>query len=192
MLNDRYVLLSETLLAPWAGGVRPSHPIHSCGWEGIRACGITDGRTVRTMADAARMPTAFEKAVEQVIVETLAPWGADAAEVKTVWVAGAGMWFTEVHPRNPRAAPLVVGVQDDDEFNVTVAHTWLEFLDKEDPLGWLRLLSDAVFAGKVEEVGFRATSAARVDTAAGRLSFGAVQLPWPWRWRHKRRYQPYR
>lgn len=42
------------------------------------------------------------------------------------------MWFTEVRPHNPRATSLVVGVQDDDEFNITVANSWLEIRDDHD------------------------------------------------------------
>lgn len=90
------------------------------------------------------------------VLEALLPY-AGAAEVTLVWGDRAGMWFTQVRPRNSRAASLDIAVEEN-TINITVGRTWFEVVgDVQESLPYLRDLVDAVFAGAVEESGWKET-----------------------------------
>ena len=140
------------------------------------------------MADPST-PSPDDIAVRDLVREAL-PY-AGAAEVALAWGDRAGMWFTQVRPRNSRAASLDIAVEEG-TINITVGRTWFEvFGDVQKSLPYLRELVDAVFAGAVEEAGRKESAFARIQTKDALVQVGAVHLPLPWRLRKVRRYEPY-
>lgn len=135
-------------------------------------------------------PSPDDIAVLDLAREALLPY-ADAAEVTLTWSGPAGMWFTQVRPRNSRAASLDIAVEEG-ALNITVGRTWFEvFGDAQKSLPYLRELVDAVFAGAVEESGREDSAFARIQTRNALVRAGAVHLPLPWRLRKVRRYESY-
>ncbi|HEX8080515.1 MAG TPA: hypothetical protein VF557_09935 [Jatrophihabitans sp.] len=135
-------------------------------------------------------PSPDDVAVLDLVLEALLPY-AGAAEVTLVWGDRAGMWFTQVRPRNSRAANLDIAVEEN-TINITVGRTWFEvFGDVQKSLPYLRDVVDAVFAGAVEESGWKENAFARIRTKDGLVQAGAVHLPLPWRLRRVRRYESY-
>ena len=152
---------------------------------------MTGGRRLypRPVADA-NTPSSDDVAVLDLVREALLPYP-DAAEVALEWGDRAGMWFTQVRPRNSRAASLDIAVEDDRTLSITVGKTWFEvFGDVQASLPELRDIVDAVFAGAVEESGWQ-DGFARIRTKDGLVHVGAMHLPVPWRLRRVRRYEPY-
>jgi len=139
-------------------------------------------------------PSPIDSAVRDVVLRVLAEYEADVAEVRHEWGERAGMWFTEVEPRRPGAAPLSLSFDGQDLLNVNIGPTWFEVFpfggDKES-LAYLQGIIRAVMAGRVEESGSLSASFARVHTDNGTVNVGDVHAPWPWRWRQVREYQPY-
>jgi hypothetical protein len=143
----------------------------------------------RSVADP-NAPSPDDIAVLDLVQEALLPYP-DAAEVALRWGERAGMWFTEVRPRNSRAASFDIAVEDDRTLNITVGRTSFEiFGDVQASLPYLRDVVDAVFAGAVEESGWQ-DAFARIRTRDGLVGVGAMHLPVPWRLRRVRRYEPY-
>jgi len=141
------------------------------------------------MADP-NAPSADDVAVLDLVRQALLAYPG-AAEVAMIWGDRAGMWFTQVRPRNSRAASLDIAVDDDRTLNLTVGRTWFEvFGEVQASLPYLRDLVDAVFAGAVEESGWH-DGFARIKTRDALVRVGALHLPVPWRLRKVRRYESY-
>lgn len=131
--------------------------------------------------------------VHRIVVDELAAIGGDrVATVTQTWSDGGGMWFTEVEPNVPNAAPLSVAYQDETTLNLNIGNLWVEIFGKvEGNVPYLREIVAAVFAGQVEEAGSPSSAFGRLQTASGTVHVGAMHLPLPWRWRQVRRYSPY-
>ena len=136
--------------------------------------------------------------MHDLILDTLRPYGPDAANVSFQLIPHTRMWLTAIKPTRAEAARLSVGVDGPSDaagtkvaFNITVAHSWLEVDGLDDPMTWLRHLADAVFAGHLQETGFTSASVVRIHTAAGLVQGGAWQLPLVRRWLPRRRFTAY-
>jgi hypothetical protein len=132
-------------------------------------------------------------AIRQLVADALASYPAGSANLVYAWSDEARMWFTEVTPLNPDAAPLSIAFDGADLLSVTVGDTWFEIFPVATPaeLDHVREVVEAVFAGQVEESGMRGKEFARITLKSGPISVGSVHMPWPWSGRQARRYQPY-
>jgi hypothetical protein len=119
----------------------------------------------------------------------LLPYGPDAATVEVV--AGQGLWFTEVRPVR-KAASIDLAFDTVDQLFVTVGRRSFEkFPFGLDDLGYLNDILEGIFAGTVEEAGFRSNSFACINTSGGIISVGALHLPIPRRLWPVRHYHAY-
>lgn len=164
--------------------------------------GASRDRRVRHNAKVSDEPGPIDRAVTAAVHRALLPYGPDAATVERVWGAAAGMWFTEVRPAG-QAASIDLAFDGVDDLFVTVGRTSFEvFPFGIDDLEYLDGILEGIFAGRVEEAGFRANSLAgrvglgsfgfaRIYTRGDVVSVGSLHLPIPWRLWPMTRYQTY-
>ena len=151
-----------------------------------------------TSVSAPQPATPLDHAIAQVLRDALKPYPEGSAKFtcKVEYSDRADMYFTEVEPTNPGAAPLSLaydGCWGGDTLHVTVGRTSFEvfpFVSDED-LPYLRQLVEAILAGRVEEVARGDSSFARILTDAGPVRVGGLSLPVPWRTRKARRHDAY-
>lgn len=149
-----------------------------------------------TTPEAAPDPSEMDRTLLRAVSHEVAQLPDGVANVTHIWSGGAGMWFVEVRPREPRAALLSVAFDGNDLLNFTVGNIWFEVfpIDTPDELtDHARRVARAVFQGNLEESGFPGDAYGRIFVEDGRaMIIGRVHLPWPWRLRpFKRRYRPY-
>ncbi len=103
------------------------------------------------------------------------------------------LWEVEVVPAVDGASRLtVVGADDNDEVTVSFGETHIYLWGTPaDVAGTITDFADAIFNGRIEEVGPRGNSRARLRRSTGEVvSVGSIG--WPERWsRRRRRYQSY-
>jgi hypothetical protein len=149
-----------------------------------------------TTPDAAPELSDMDQALLVAVSNEVAQLPDDAANLTHAWGEAGGMWFVEVHPREPRAAMLSVAFDGADLLNFTVGNIWFEVFPIEtidELVGYAQKVARAVFRGRLEESGFKGDAYGRIFVEGGPpISAGRVHLPWPWRLRpFKRRYEPY-
>ena len=141
------------------------------------------------MAMETPQPTEWDELVHSTIRSAIARAGAGAVtDVSFDFERSAGAWMTSVEPHRPDAASMYVIAEDDHELNLTVGRTWIELWGVDDPVEWLREMTEAAVDGRLEEA---ANSRIRVRTRVGVIG-GGQWLVLPWRWHRLRRYAPYR
>jgi len=134
-------------------------------------------------------------ALRDAVANALRPYGRLAATTAEVCNCADQVWGIEITPVATNAAPAyVVHPDEGDEVIVGFGNTdvvlWNEDVDAL--AEQVRGLLDAVFAGRVVEVGTPARSRAKLTLAHGAVwNVGAVQFGLPWRRRQRRTYQPY-
>jgi hypothetical protein len=137
-----------------------------------------------------RPATDWEDLVHRTIREAIASASAGASAVTDLTFEFqdiSGNWMTSVEPHHPEAASMYVVAEPDNELNLTVGRTWIEVWGEENPVRWLRELTEAVVAGRLEEA---AGSSIRAYSRIGVIGGGEF-LFLPWRWHPIRRYAPY-
>ncbi|WP_133160264.1 hypothetical protein [Cryobacterium zongtaii] len=133
-------------------------------------------------------PTEWDELVLATIGKAITLAGADdVTDVTFEYKEDAAAWMTSVEPHRPGAASIYVIAEGENELNLTVGQTWLEVWGVDDPVEWVREMTDAVVAGSLEEAG---SSRIRIHSRIGVLG-GGDALMLPWRWHRNRTYAPY-
>jgi len=142
---------------------------------------------------AAVDPTVIDEALRLLVGDALAAYAPSSGTLTHGWSDEAGMWFTEVTPRDPAAASLSIAFDGNDLLSVTVGTTWFEIFPVTSPrdLDQVREIVEAVFAGRVEESGRTGRRFARITLESGPITVGHIHMPRPWKGRASRRYQSY-
>jgi hypothetical protein len=151
-------------------------------------------RRRRSYQSSAPNADPFVEAVAATVRSRLAPYGPGAAAVAVTWSPRASMWFVEVDPSSAGAAPVAIGVTDD-ELVVTLPNSHFEIgRTKRGPVPLEVLARDleAIFDGRVEEAGYGRDRPVRLSYVDGTVKrAGALRLPLPWHWRPSITYPPY-
>lgn len=136
------------------------------------------------MAEPAQ--TESDEAVRRALLDGLRQVPNSAYRIEQTWVEAAGTWVFAVEPNNARAVSIWAGAEDG-SVNLTVGNSWFEICAIED----VPAIVEAASLGRIEEIGNKGQSQARVDSTGRQFHFGHVQLPLAWMWRRKRRFEPY-
>jgi hypothetical protein len=145
-------------------------------------------------ADQAPAQSEMDRELLRLITEALLALPTGAATARQHWAEQADMWFVEVRPRVESAASLDMAFDGSDLLNVTIGNIWFEVFPVESiaELAYAKEIAEAVFAGRVEESGFRGDAFGRLLLKNGAVGVGRTHMPWPWVARpFKRRYTPY-
>lgn len=128
-------------------------------------------------------PQQYRIALRAAVYAALAGYGSGAAKVDEGWNAEHEVWGIDITPTAGGAAPAYLAYSGGDEvsfgFGCTSLYLWHD--DPEMLADKVRVLLEAVFAGRFVEAGGEGRGFAKVAVAGESWRVGAMQLPLPWR-----------